>query len=75
MFRQKYDEAAKSIHDCIVGQFTEEETKWYELYCRIREAYEREQELLDSAITLIAREERHAKREEAKSQVSDNSDC
>ena len=57
MFKEKYDEVAKSIHDCIVSQFTEEETKWYELYCRIVEAREREQALLNSAFTLIAKEE------------------
>jgi hypothetical protein len=73
MFKEKYDEMAKKIHECIVSQFTEEETKWYELYCRIVEAREREQELLNSACVTLMREEANAKREETKSQVSDNS--
>lgn len=54
---EKYNEAVKHIHECIVSQLTEEEEKWYNLFCKFKDTYDREQALRQCAFQTLLKEE------------------
>ena len=60
----KYNEEVKCIHECIVSGFTEEEEKWYNMFCKFKQAYDREQTLCNYAFQSLAKEEANAKKKE-----------